>query len=209
MPAKQKKRKVTASRAKQAKAHGKPSETPKRPDTRMRRVDAALARYEKACRIASARGEALAALAREIGEAAAERHSAKIIQEMCKRQLLRDIVELRDAFTEQAPGSLSPRLEALRLLPDAFLQWLETHFRLTPVGAVGKILEIPIARLDNYTCTFDVPTDANRLVRVCVVETGWKRGDAVLMPPRVRLAEQPESVLRDSRRSEKSSERKA
>ena len=156
---------------------------------RVRRVDAALKRYEKACRTASARGEDLASLASLIGEAAVEKHSACIVRDWCERQFLRDVIGLRDALAEHASGSLNPRLEALRLLPDALMQWLEMRFRIVPTGPVGEELEIPVARLRNYSCTFDVPADSTKLVRVCVVAAGWKRGNVLLIPPRVKLAD--------------------
>jgi len=189
-----------ASRAKKAKPHGNPKGAQKKDSARMRQADAALTRYEKACRVAAARGEALAAIAHRIGDVAVEKQAVHIIREMGKLQLLRDIVELRDAFAECAPGSLTPRLEALRLLPDAFLQWLEVHFRLTPLGEVGRMLELPASRLKNYTCTFDVPKDNACLLRVRVSATGWKRGDAVLVRPCVSLAEQTETVSAVARR---------
>lgn len=160
----------------------------------VRRVDSALTRYEKACHTAAARGEDLAALASLISAAAVEKYSAGIVRELCKIQLLRDILELRDAMAEHAPGTLSPRFEALRLLPDAFMQWFETRFGLVPTGTVGNELEIPVSRLRNYTCRFDVPADSSGLVRVRVAAAGWKRGDTLVIPPCVCLTDQPKPV---------------
>lgn len=194
MPTQPKKMKNLASRTKKAKPSGNPKGAQKKDSARMRQMDAALTRYEKACRVAAARGEALATLAHRIGDAAVEKQAVHIIREMGKLQLLRDVVELRDAFAECAPGSLTPRLEALRLLPDAFMQWFETRFGLLPTGTVGNELEIPVSRLRNYTCTFDLPADTSGLVRLRVVAAGWKRGDTVVIPPCVCLANQPKTV---------------
>jgi|GEM_PF-4898315 len=159
---------------------------------RLRRVDTALKRYETACHTAVARGEDLASLAGLISEVAIEKHSARIVSDWCERQLLRDVIDLRDALAEHAPASLNPRLEALRLLPDALMQWLEMRFSVVPTGTVGEVLEIPVAKLRNYLCTFEVPTDSTSLIRICVVAVGWKRGKALLIPPSVRLADQSE-----------------
>ena len=194
MPTQPKKMKNLPSRAKKAKPHGNPKGAQKKDSARMRQMDAALTRYEKACRVAAARGEALAALAHSVRDAAVKKQAVHIIREMGKLQLLRDVVELRDAYAECAPGSLTPRLEALRLLPDAFLQWFETRFGLIPTGSFGNELEIPVSRLRNYTCRFDVPADSSGLVRVRVVAAGWKRGDTVVIPPCVCLADQPKPV---------------
>jgi hypothetical protein len=108
---------------------------------------------------------------------------------LCEQQLLRDVLTLRDAFAECAPGSLNPRLEALRLLPTALIQWFEGRFQIVPVGVVGEVMEVAAASLRRYTCNFDVPEDGGRLLRVRVVASGWQRGKTVLIPPTVRLAE--------------------
>jgi hypothetical protein len=151
-------------------------------------VDAALKRYEKACRVASARGEDLASLANVISEASVAKYSASIVRDWCEKQFLRDVIGLRDALAEHPPGSLEPRLEQLRLLPAALLQWLEMRFRVVPTGSVAEELEIPVARLRNYSCDFDVPEDNTRLLKVHVIAVGWKCGNTVIIPPRVRLA---------------------
>jgi hypothetical protein len=154
----------------------------------VRRVDAALQRYEKACRTASACGDDLASLATELGDAAVTKYTASIVRDWCEQQLLRDVIGLRDALAETMPGSLNPRLEDFRLLPAALIQWLETRLRLVPTGPVGEELDIPVARLRNYSCDFDVPEDNTRLLKVHVIAVGWKCGNTVIIPPRVRLA---------------------
>jgi len=156
---------------------------------RVARIDAAIKRYEKATRLAQERADDLAKVAHYIAESAVEKFRVKILGDWAERAFLRDIIELRDAFAEQKPGSLSKRIESFRLLPDALLQWLESRFGLEPVGEVGKTLEIPANRLGNYSYDFEPPADAGQLIVVRIVSGGWKRNKTLLIPPRVELGD--------------------
>jgi len=140
--------------------------------------------------MAAVRAEDLAALAHSLGEVAVEKHSNSIIRDLCEKQFLRDLIALCDALAECAPGTLNARLESLRLLPDALIQWLEQRFGVVPSGRAGEELDLPASKLMNYACEFDPPSDQMALVRVQVIAPGWKRGNRILIPPRVRLSQQ-------------------
>jgi len=153
-----------------------------------RRVAAAVKRFEQAYRVAGSRADDLAALAHGIGEAAAAKQRTLLARDCAERQLLRDVVALREAFADLPAGALPAPLEPLRLLPDALLQWMEQRLDLEPVGQAGELKELPAAKLANYAYNFEKPADPATLVRVRVAACGWKHGAAVLIPPQVVLA---------------------
>src|SRR5262249_50886383 len=128
-----------------------------------------------------------------IGEAAVEKFRIAIVKDWATREFLRDIVELRDAFNEHLPGTVSKRIESFRLLPGALLEWLESRFDLQLVGGLGKTLEIPVDRLCNYSYEFEPPADIGQLITVRIVSRGWKRNRTLLIPPRVELADESTS----------------
>jgi len=128
------------------------------------------------------------AVANSLGEAAVKKHTDLLIRDLRERQFLRDLLDLHDALAQVPTGSLSPRLEALRLLPDALIQWLEERFGLAPFGRVGEELEMPASKLANYSYEFDSPEDPKALVRVQVVAPGWKQGNKLVIRPRVKMS---------------------
>lgn len=153
-----------------------------------RRVDVAVKRFRQAYRLATARAEDVLAVANSLGEVAVQKHTNLLIRDLCEKQFLRDLIALQDALAEVPAGSLNPRLESLRLLPDTLIQWLEERFGLAPSGRVGEELDIPASKLANYAYEFNPPDDPKALIRVQVVVSGWKRGNTPLIPARVKLA---------------------
>ncbi len=155
-----------------------------------RRVDAALKRLQQALRLTTTRAEDILAVAHALGKTAVEKNTRSLIRDLCEKQFLRDLVELRDALADGGASTLSPRLQSLRLLPNALIQWFEHRFEVVPFGRAGEELDLPVSKLGNYSCEFDIPSDPMALVRVLVVSPGWKRGNVLLIPPRVRLSQQ-------------------
>lgn len=152
---------------------------------RMAKIDAALARYEKAMLHAQGRAEELAKLAHWIAESAVEKFRVALLGDWAERALLRDIAALRVTFAEHPLGSLPKCIESFRLFPEAILQWLESRFDLQPIGESGKIIEIPAERLNNYSYDFEPPIDLKQLITLRIVSQGWKRHQVLLIPPRV------------------------
>lgn len=153
----------------------------------VRRVAAALNRFTRAQDAAAARGADLLAVANTLQTAVVVQRDDTLVHDLLERQLPRDILALRDALAKSPPGSLSEELEALRLLPDALVNWLGEQFGLAPTGATGGEIELPAGRLSQFDCDFDLPASPETLVRIRVVAAGWKRGGKAMAPPRVQL----------------------
>ena len=150
----------------------------------VRRVDTALRKFDKARQVAAARGTDLLAVAAAMGNAAVEKRLCELATQLAKRELLRDVLALKDAFTAASSGSLPAEIERLRLLPDALVQWLADSLGLSPSSEEGE-LEVPAAKLARFSCDFQPPEDANQLVRVRVTCRGWKRNGKSLIPTHV------------------------
>jgi len=186
---KRKGRQATTAR-KQHRRLAKTAKPKKMAAREMRRVDAAMKRLQQAYRLATARSEDVLAVANTLGDEAVQKHTNSLIRDLCEKQFLRDLIAMRDAIGEVPTGSLTPRLESLRLLPDALIQWVEERFGLAPSGRAGEELEVPASRLAHYACEFELPADRRTLIKVQVIAPGWKLGNTLLIPPRVRLAQQ-------------------
>ena len=150
----------------------------------VRRIDTALRRFDQAQQVAAARGADLLAVATAIGNAAVEKRLQELATQLAKRELLRDVLALKEAFATASPGSLPAEIERLRLLPDDFVQWLADSLGLSPSSAQGE-LEVPAAKLARFSCDFQPPEDADQLVRVRVTDRGWQRNGKSLIPTRV------------------------
>jgi len=94
------------------------------------------------------------AVANTLGEVAVQKYTDSLICDLCEKQFLRDLLDLRNELANTPAGSLSLRLEALRLLPDALIQWLEERFGLAPFGEVGDKFEMTVSELVNYKYEF-------------------------------------------------------
>jgi len=152
----------------------------------VRRVEAAVRKFDRAQQAAAERGADLLAVAVTLGEAAVEKCMVKLAGQLAERELLRDALALKDAFAAASPGSLPADLERLRLLPDALIQWLADSLGLLPSEQQGE-MEVPAGKLTGFACDFQPPEDADQLVRVRVTCRGWKQNGRSLIPPRVGL----------------------
>lgn len=150
----------------------------------VRRVEAAVRRFDLAQQAAAARGADLFAVAAALGETAVEKRLRTLTTQLAEHELLRDILALKDAFAAAPPNSLPAEFERLRLLPDALIQWLGDSLGLTPSSEEGEI-EVPTAKLARFCCDFQPPQDADQLVRIRVTCRGWKRNGKSLIPTRV------------------------
>jgi hypothetical protein len=150
----------------------------------VRRIDIALHRFDHAQQVAAARGADLLAVAVALGNVAVEKRLQELATQLAERELLRDVLALKDAFTTASPGSLPAEIERLRLLPDALIQWLADSLGLSPSSEQGD-LEVPAAKLARFSCDFPPPEDADQLVRVRVTYRGWQRNGKSLIPARV------------------------
>lgn len=155
---------------------------------RVARIDAAIKRYERASQLAQVRAEELSQLAHTIGEAAVETFRVAVLAEWAEKGFLEDMLELRDALADRKGDGLPRRLVSLRLLPDAVLAWMEEWFGILPFESVGRILEVPVDRLANFSHDFEIPNTTDGLVRIRVVSPGWRRHRVLMIPPRVELA---------------------
>ena len=149
-----------------------------------RRIDAALRKFDKAQQVAAARGEDLLDVAAKIGNAAVEKRLQQLAAQLAERELLRDVLALKDAFAAASLDSLPVEVQRLRLLPDALVQWLADSLGLSPSSAQGE-LEVPAANLARFSCDFPPPEDAGQLVRVHVTCRGWQRNGKSLIPTHV------------------------
>lgn len=150
----------------------------------VRQIDAALRRFDQAQRVAAARGADLLAIAATLGNAAVEKRLQKLTEQLAERELLRDVLDLKEAFASASPGSLSAKFERLRLLPDALVQWLADSLGLSPSFEQGDV-EVPAGKLARFSCDFPPPEDAGQLVRVHVTCRGWQRNGKSLIPTHV------------------------
>jgi hypothetical protein len=153
----------------------------------VRRIDAAVRKFDQAQQTAAARGADLLAVVAALGAAAVEESQAKLAAQLADRELLRDILAMKDAFAVALPGSLPAEFERLRLLPDALVQWLSDALALAPSAEQGE-MEVPAAKLARFECDFQSPEDANQLVRVRVASRGWNRNGSCVVPGRLSLA---------------------
>jgi hypothetical protein len=154
----------------------------------VRRINAAVRRFDHAQQAAAARGVDLLAVAAALGAAAVEKALMQIVSQLVERELLRDILALKDAFASAPPGSLPSELDRVRLVPDAVIQWLAESLHVSPSSETGD-LEVPAGKLSRFICEFQPPTDANRLMRVRVISPGWSRNGKSVLRARVRLVE--------------------
>jgi len=150
----------------------------------VRRIDTVLRRFDRAQQVAAARGADLLAVAAAIGNAAVEKRLQELVTQLAKRELLRDVLALKDAFVTASPGSLPAEIERLRLVPDALVLWLADSLGLSPSSEQGE-LEVPAANLARFSCDFPPPEDAGQLVRVHVTCRGWQRNGKSLIPTHV------------------------
>src|SRR5207253_10980906 len=108
-----------------------------------------------------------------------------LVSQLADRELLRDVLALKDAYTAAASGSLPADFERLRLVPAALVQWLGDALGLSPSGEQGE-MEVPAAALARFACNFQ-PPDTDRLIRVRVTCRGWSRNGKALVPAQLSL----------------------
>jgi hypothetical protein len=145
-------------------------------------VDRARRDLARAADAVSARAAAVVRVADRIRDAALEAERQSLAAELASDRLLRDIVELREAFAAAPEGSLPPALEVLRKLPDGLLDWAERRFGVQSHLRTGEELEVPAQRLAAYDVD-GPPPPPNGLVRLRVLAPGWKRAGKVLLKP--------------------------
>ena len=101
---------------------------------------------------------------------------------------MRDLADLDAAFAAVPEGALPGEVEPFRRLPEALLRWLQLRFGLTPFLEAGRVMEVPSEKLEGYTLSGDRgDAPAGVLVKLKVLAPGWKRGSAVVVPPRAEL----------------------
>ncbi len=119
-----------------------------------------------------------------IESVALEKRYRALAQELVDRQILRDLIALKDAMEKDGQ---SPSLSSLRLFPSSLLQWLGDRFTLEPIGRIGDPIELPVSKLKNYLCDFEISGETDSLVECVVVELGWKYRGETLVRPRLRI----------------------
>ena len=135
--------------------------------------------------------ERLAALERVadgMEQAAVERFQSLAVAELRDDELLRDLADLDAALAGMAEGALPAGVEPFRRLPEALLRWLQLRFELKPFLEAGRVMEVPSEKLGGYTLSGargDAP--AGVLVKLRILAPGWKRGAAVVVPPRAEM----------------------
>src|SRR5688572_21589078 len=144
-------------------------------------VERARRALAKATDALAARASALSVVADRIAAAAVDGERDALATELGADRILRDVLELKDAFAAAPAGSLPPALEVLRKLPDALLDWVSRRFGVQPYLKRGDELELPAERLAGYE--LDGPPPARGLVRVRILAPGWKRAGRVLVKP--------------------------
>ena len=152
----------------------------------VRRIEAAVRKFDQAQQTATARGADLLAVAATLGAAAVEKALVKLVAQLANRELPRDVLALKDAYAAASPGSLPAEFDRLRLLPDALVQWMSDSLGLSPSSEQGE-LEVPAVKLARFSCDFPPPENTDQLVRVRVTCRGWNRNGKSLIPARVRL----------------------
>jgi hypothetical protein len=144
-------------------------------------VERARRALAKATDALGARASALSSVADHIADAAVERERDALATELAADRILRDVLELREAFAAAPAGSLPPDVEVQRKLPEALLDWVSRRFGVQPYLERGDELEVPAERLSGYE--LDGPPPVRGLVRVRVLAPGWKRAGRVLVKP--------------------------
>jgi hypothetical protein len=167
------------------KARRKPS--PRQDRAAVERARRDLARATDAL---TARAAGVARVADRIGAAALEAERETLAAELVSDRILRDALELRDAFAVALPGTLPPGLEVLRKLPEAVLEWAQRRLGVQAYLRAGEELEVPADRLAGYELEGDA-RPAGGLVRVRIVAPGWKRAGRVLARPQAVLVGPP------------------
>lgn len=152
-----------------------------------RRVDVAVARLDAAQKELSRRAADLSAVLGGIAENAVVKRDEQLVRQLVDRELLRDLLDLREAIAVAATGSLPAPLERLCALPEAMLQWFADAFGIEPDGEPGLIRELPVRSLSKFECDFDAPADGDGLIRVCVQTPGWRRNGKQVAPARLSL----------------------
>jgi hypothetical protein len=144
-------------------------------------VERARGALAKAADALAAGAAALSVVADSIAGAAVEAEREALATELAADRILRDAVELRQAFAAAPAGSLPPAVEALRKLPDALLDWASRRFGVQPHLERGDELEVPADRVSGYE--LDGPPPPRGLVRLRILAPGWKRAGKVLVKP--------------------------
>ena len=152
-----------------------------------RRIQAAIERLEKAQQVVTARSADLLALAGEIGEAAVVKERQHLVQSLADNRLLDYLSALGEWFTETSRDSLPQGLSDLELLPKAIMDWLADRLALTPYMTAKEELEVPAAKLSSFDCETDSQPGEEVLVKIRVLQPGWKCGRNILIRPRVEL----------------------
>ena len=124
-------------------------------------------------------------VADEIEAAAVERFQSAAVRALADDQLLRDLGDLRAAFSSKGAGGLPADIEPFRHLPEAVLRWMQSRFSLTPHLEAGKVMQVPRDTLDTFALIRDHgDAPAGVLVRLRILAPGWKRGGEVVVSPR-------------------------
>jgi hypothetical protein len=148
---------------------------------------------EAVTRAAQKLDDRLAALQRvadALEAAAVERFRSEAVIALRDEQILRDLADLRTAFAARGAPALPAEIEPFRHLPEAVLRFLQERFGLTPHLEAGRDLQMPSEKLRDFALEDDRgDPPSGVLVRVRVLAPGWKRGDEVVVPPRVELVE--------------------
>lgn len=175
------------------KAKRKVPDVQRSPDRK--RTAAAIERLRKAQAVAAARADDLLAVAHDLGRVAVAKVLDEMVAELVDRELLRDLMALQTAF-EQVQ-TLPGEMRRLNLVPEALLGWIADRFDLVPDLKPGQELTVPASRLDRFDVAGDRPADAGGLVKIKVLEAGWKRGGKCVVKPHVKVVQDgpPEATV--------------
>jgi hypothetical protein len=150
-------------------------------------VSRAIERLRKA-QVALERATAgLLRVAEGLGDAAVERFREQVIHELLANQYPRDLVLLREIAPRLPPDAMPSDLGVPHPLADSMLRWLEERFGIAAHLQPGQELEIPVARLSRFEVEEDVPPDSGQLVRVRVLQPGWRVKGRELRRPHVEI----------------------
>jgi len=142
----------------------------------------------RAAQVLDERLSALERVADGMEHAAVERFQSLAVAELRDDQLLRDLADCDAAFAAVPEGALPAGIEPFRRLPEALLRWLQLRFGLAPFLEAGRVMEVPSETLARYTVSGDRgDAPAGVLVKLKILAPGWKRGSAVVVPPRAEM----------------------
>jgi hypothetical protein len=122
------------------------------------------------------RADAVLTAANDIVTVAVARHRAELVQALEKDGVLAAIDSLVAAA--DAPGVRASR--------QVIVGWLSRHLSAEPIYEPGRTLELPASELRTLSVVGEYPSA--EIVRVSVLESGWKSHGRTVAEPVVRVA---------------------